>query len=108
MADKLKLTVDDSMDVPAIRSALPLPGLSDVPTKVVELGADILSSAIGSTLSAIYRVIADLPPAPEGHELSEVRFKLAIDAKGEVSLLTAVKGGISGQSGIEFTLTRSK
>lgn len=106
MSNKLKITVDDDGVMPKIKGALPLPPMGDIQTKIVEMSADFVAGGINATLSAIYGMINRLPAPPEGHEVSEICFKLLIDARGEVSLLSAVKGSVAGQSAIEFKITR--
>lgn len=108
MTDALRFIVDDEVTQPRIKGALPLPAMGEAGAKVIELGTDAVASGVSAALSTIYKIIEVLPSAPEGHELSEIKFKLIIDARGEISILSAVKGGLSGQSGIEFTLNRKR
>jgi hypothetical protein len=103
----LRFVVDDVTPEPKIKGALPLPfpTASDISAKIVELGTDVVAASITSTLNTIYAIISGLPEAPRGHEVSEIRFKLLVDARGDISVLSAVKGGVTGQSGIEFTIS---
>jgi actin-like ATPase involved in cell morphogenesis len=90
----------------AARSALPGVGLPS--TKSIDLTSEEMSEkiqkAIKSVASPVESAVSTLPNL----ELEKLTFTLAITSTGEVSLLSAVKAGVSIQTGLQITLIPRK
>jgi hypothetical protein len=107
MDDKLRFLVDDEPIAPKIKGALPLPNLGDMSRKVVEISTDGVAESVARAVSKFYTIIQRMPEDCPGYKLESIRFSLVIDASGEIAILSAVKGGLSGHTGLEFTISRA-
>jgi actin-like ATPase involved in cell morphogenesis len=88
------------------RSALPGGGLPS--TKVMDLNSEAMAKKIETAINSIAQPVQSALNALPSLELERLTFTLAITSSGEVSLLSAIKGGASIQSGLQVTLIPRK
>ena len=108
MTDKLRFLVDNEATVRKIKGALPIPNLGDMSRKIVEISTDAVAESVAHAVSKFYTILERMPEDRHGYKLTSIRFSLVMDASGEIAILSAVKGGLSGHSGLEFTVSEYK
>jgi hypothetical protein len=99
--DSLPIQLDDST-----KGLLPLESLANLGNKVVEIGVASLQKSLNETLESMFEVLSNVQLENEKFKVDEVKFTLSIDGQGEISLASFATGTVSGQTGIEFTITK--
>ena len=99
----MKIIVDQP--APETKSSLPLPGIDKISTQIIDVGSDIIKKRFHEMINDITEVLSSLKMHNEKCKISEAKFTLTFSTSGEVALMSIVKGGLSGTSGIEFTVT---
>lgn len=97
---------DASTDIEALMSRRMIPRAGAVGGNVLSMTTDVLNQQVGDALKAISDSVSSVEFLKSPFAVTEVRFTLAIDASGEIGLLSAARGSMSGGAGLEFTLTR--
>jgi hypothetical protein len=99
----LRLMVD-SQPTPETRGMLPIPQLQALSGEIVELGKEAIRDSIGNALSDVMEILSSIPLQKGLLSVSEVKFTMTLDARGEVSILSLAKGSLSGSTGFQFTI----
>ncbi|HEU0047537.1 MAG TPA: hypothetical protein VFQ43_08030 [Nitrososphaera sp.] len=105
--DKLRFIVDDVRKVHA-KGMLPGPDLTGVGSKIVDLGVDTVTQNLATLLGSVLTAVSSCPVENDKWNVETVRFTVAMTGAGEVSIISVVRGEISGETGLEFTLTRKR
>jgi hypothetical protein len=102
----IRLLVDGD-DVASAKGAFGLPpGIGTVPQKVLELSASAFQQSLKAVLSSVADALDGLDLSSRDYALADVKFCIAFDAGGEVSIVSLAKASLSGKTGIEVTLKR--
>jgi len=102
---KLKFLVEDGESL-EIKSALPIPGLGEISHKIVELSEAAVQKGLNQVLSDVLDLLTNVTLENDAFSVSEMRFTLAFDAAGQVSIVSLAKASLTGRTGMEFTITR--
>jgi hypothetical protein len=94
----------DSQPTPETRGMLPIPQLQALSGEIVELGKEAIRDSIGNALSDVMEILSSIPLQKGLLSVSEVKFTMTLDARGEVSILSLAKGSLSGSTGFQFTI----
>ena len=109
MADhKIKVFVDDDFSLDDIVAKGMLPRSSEVGSHLISLAAESMKNSIAGTVQSIIDAISEVQPTSCAYDVDQVKFTLAFDANGEVGLMSVVKGGLSGKTGIELVLKKTE
>lgn len=104
MTKKIKIITDQPFDTD-IKSSMSLPGIEDLlPNKLSEVTVDKFKSNIESSISELLTIFSGINTNSNKAFIDTVKFNVSIDAKGEVAIVSLLKGGISSSVGIEFTI----
>ena len=101
----INVLVDDFSD---LRTKHALSDLGSALQDMVVLDVEQLGEKIRHNLQSVAAMVSKCQYEDATFELAEVRFTLAVSRTGEVSLLSLAKGAITGQTGIEFVLTKKQ
>ncbi len=103
---RIRVYVDDSgLDGRSLRS----PVENAIRTqlgKTIEVETDVLTNSVGDVLAGLLDMLKELPVPESQFRLDEVTFTLGIDARGKVSVLSALSASAAGHVGLTFTLRR--
>ena len=91
----------DDLDVIEL-AAQPGPGLPLA--GVAAVSAATLTASLKATLGVLSQSFGEATSTLEYYSVSEVRFRLRVSAKGELSVISLAKGGMEAESGIEVVL----
>jgi hypothetical protein len=105
MARQIPLTVSDSSTPELIkRGAVPSP--QAIATNTVQVSTDILKNQLAARLEDLNDIFSELPAKVGDFEPSEMSISFAVSANGEISLLSALKGGVGVTATFVLTLAR--
>lgn len=109
--EEIKITLDDAPASEDIKQSLQArPSFEDAVRRTlgstVNVSLGTISEQLLDTYDKVTSLIASLPQDSHGCKLQTISFTLMYTSSGEVSLLSAVKGQISGQTGITFTISK--
>jgi hypothetical protein len=103
--EKLSFLVDDVREVHS-KGMLPGSGISSVGSKAVDISVSAVTQNLSSLLTRMLNAVSACPVENDAWAVETVRFTVAVTSKGELSVVSVVKGEFDGQSGLEFTLKR--
>jgi hypothetical protein len=103
--EKLSFLVDDVREVHA-KGMLPGAGISSVGAKAVDISASAVTHNLASLLTRMLKAVSACPVENDAWTVDTVRFTVAVTSKGELSVVSVVRGEFDGQSGLEFTLKK--
>jgi len=99
--DNLVRFIVDADAPTTMHSALPLPPIG---AKSVQVSGEAISRACTSAVRSIMQAISAIPRQVRTARMTQVKFTLAVDAAGEVSIASLVHGRLGGSTGLEFTI----
>jgi hypothetical protein len=99
------LVVDAPTEV--VRGALDTPvPLGTTKTKTVELSIDKVSESVTAAIAKMQDVLERASAGSGMFEITQAKFRISLDSKGEVSIFALARGGIETGASIEVTLER--
>lgn len=103
MARKMRVLIDDE---PEVRAKGMAPLVQSGGTRTLELATDVIRRNLIGRMQDLAEVLHNLPEDVGGFTPSEITVSFAVTGSGEVSLLTALKGG-AGMTGT-FTVKMAR
>jgi hypothetical protein len=104
--DGVGFLVDSEEEAPALKGAFPFPSLETVPQKIVHLSSSAIRDSLSKALTIVAGALDEVNLDSRTFGLSDVKFSVAFDAKGEASIVSLAKGSLGAKTGIEVTLKR--
>jgi hypothetical protein len=101
MTELIPIRVDEDGSGPRMRG----PASSSVAKGIVTVAADKLKEQVADLSRILAETTAATPP-DSPFEVAELRFTLHIEANGEVSVMSVLKGAATAGAGIEVTLRK--
>ncbi|MBC7704264.1 MAG: hypothetical protein H7274_10040 [Rhodoferax sp.] len=103
--DTVKIWVEDNIEVPTTKSALPSLGRAAI-SRSIEVGAEVLQDSIRSFSQQFTGLLDGRPLGDNNAVIDEVELSLVITASGGIELLG--KLSVGAQAGIKVKLKRAK
>jgi hypothetical protein len=109
--DEIRVIVDEETRPREDTSRLQArPSFEEAVRRTFESSVSMTVTGMRDQLASMYEkvtaAIEALPKESHGCSLQAVSFTLAISSSGEVSLLSAIKGKLEGQTGFTFTIQK--
>ncbi len=74
-------------------------------SQILDIEIDVLEKNISNCLMQLTEAMGKIDLSESMFDIGSVTFSLAVTASGEVALLSAVKGSVASQAGLQFVLT---
>lgn len=101
----MKIIVDNDLVLDG-KSALPFPNSSNSASKIIELSSSQMKEKIEGFLEEMSETLSGVELNNSNKcKIKEAKFNLSFSSSGEIGLFSIAKAGISGNAGIEFTIT---
>ena len=101
----IKITVDE-FETTEQRGILPASFAGNLVQKSIDVSTDSLKDQIRNVISNILETLDDAETENDKYYVQKIDFTLGINSKGEVSLLSTLKGSLQVQGGFNITITR--